>query len=392
MVVLEFRWCIINVVLMKVRRAYKFKLYSSDKLAKVASVAGSCRFVWNQVLALNLERLEQGKPIMRYNEAAKLLPEWKRTEALGWLKSVNAQALQQKLRDLDRAFLDCFDKKQPNKRTPRFKKRGKSVDSFRIPTAPKLVDNKIYVPKIGWLRYFKSREIEGRPCNFTISRAVDGFYVSIQTEIEMPEQTEITPIKPVGIDLGVNQHATLSDGAIYRLPSMTELKAKKKRLQQELARRKKFGANWRKTKRKLGRLERKMARVRKDFLHKTSTEIVKNHDAVYVEDLEITKMTAKVVGTGAGVKRRLNRSILEQGWGEFRRQLEYKAHAANARYNQVPAPYTSQRCSSCDHVHPKNRTSQSTFKCTSCGLALNADHNAAINILRLGHEPSVLAC
>ncbi len=380
-----------------IRKAFQFKLYKTKKLRLLSCSSGSCRFVWNKALALNNDLLKDGHKIQGYNDLCKLLPHWKEDLELCWLKDAPSQALQQCLKDLSRAYSDGFDKKQPLKSMPVFKKKSKSVESFRIPSSPKLRENRLFIPKLGWFKFHKSREIIGTPKNFTISEHCGSWYVSIQVEID--EKIPQHPFNSeVGVDVGISKHAVLSDGTIYRMPDLSYLEAKKKELQQELSRRKKFGQNWKKTKRKLSRVCSKIARVRNDYLHKTSTKITKNHSHIVVEDLKVKEMSksnkgnSEEHGSNVKAKAQMNKHILDQGWYEFRRMLKYKSEWNGGHLTVIAPHYTSQECFECGHIAPENRQSQAAFKCICCGHSENADLNAAKVILkRAGHSPSVLA-
>ena len=377
-------------------QAYKYRLRpNGEQQRQMSRMAGSCRFVWNRMLDLQKQRLDAGEPVLRYNKSALLLPEWKRE--LPWLKTdTHSQALQQTLKSLDRALMEAFDKKNP-KRFPRFKKKGLQ-DSFRYPQGCKLEqqNSRIYLPKIGWVRYRNSREVLGTVKNVTVSRSGDKWYVSIQTEreIEVPKHPANSA---VGIDLGIARFATLSDGS-YIEPLNSSKKHEKKlvREQRNLSRKVKFSNNWYKQKRKITRLHQRIGHVRTDFLHQLSTTISKNHAVVVLEDLQIKNMSASAKGSleqpGRNVnqKRGLNRSILDQGWGEFRRQLAYKQEWAGGLVLAVPPQNTSRTCPECGHVSADNRKTQAKFACVSCGHTENADLVAAINILAAGH--AVSAC
>jgi putative transposase len=162
------------------------------------------------------------------------------------------------------------------------------------------------------------------------------------------------------------------------------------RLQRKLARQKKFSNNWRKTKKALNALHHRIARARRDFLHKLSTALSKHHALIVVEDLRLKNMTASARGTveepgcNVAAKAGLNRALLGQGFGEFNRQLDYKLERLGGRLVKVPPQYTSQRCSRCGHTHAENRVSRDRFACTACGVAAHADVNAAANILLAG--------
>lgn len=197
------------------------------------------------------------------------------------------------------------------------------------------------------------------------------------------------------MDMGVARFATLSDGsAVTPLHSFRRHEKKLATLQRKLAN--KFSANWDKLKRRIQRLHRKIANVRNDFLHKLTTTISKNHALVVIEDLKVRNMSRSASGTieapGRSVRAKtgLNKSILDQGWFEFRRQLAYKLAWLGGTLLIIPPQYTSQTCSRCGCVDRANRPTRAKFKCTACGFELNADHNAALNILAAGH--AVSAC
>lgn len=229
-----------------------------------------------------------------------------------------------------------------------------------------------------------------------MSQSCGKWFISIQTEREV-EAPLHQAAAVVGVDLGVARFATLSDGQ-YIAP-LNSFKKHQRRLachRRSMARKQKFSKNWVKAKFKVQRLHRTIANVRNDFLHKTSPTISKNHALICIEDLKVANMSRSAKGskekTGLNVKAKsvLNRCILDQGWSELRRQLEYKQAWLGGWVVAVPPQYTSQRCSRCGHVHIANRTSQECFACKSCGYEVNADLNAARNILAAGH--AVLAC
>ncbi|HGN0308170.1 TPA: RNA-guided endonuclease InsQ/TnpB family protein, partial [Proteus mirabilis] len=183
----------------------------------------------------------------------------------------------------------------------------------------------------------------------------------------------------------VTKLATLSDGTVY--PPVSSFKVNQRklaRLQRKLSRKIKFSANWQKQKRKIQRL------------HTHIANISKNHAMIVIEDLKVSNMSKSAKGTterhGRNVKAKsgLNRSILEQGWYEMRRQLEYKQLWRGGQVVAIPPAYTSQKCACCGHTAKENRQSQSQFECLECGYTANADINGARNILAAGH--AVLAC
>jgi len=378
---------------MIIRKAFKFRLKANHEQARYFRQAvGCCRKAWNLTLAEQKQRLDKGLYCERYESFAKQLPLWKKTEALVWLREAPASALQQKLKDLGKALKDAFDKKQPLKKFPKFKKRGQG-DSFRIPQPDQftLEKKRIRLPKIGWVNFFNSRAIEGSPKQVTVSLQAGHWYISIQTEIEI-KAVQHPSTRSIGIDMGVSKLFALSDGSILvPINSFKQHQTKLAKLQRKLSKQQKFSGCWKRQKRKIQRLHSKIANCRRDYLHKSTSEISKNHAMIAIEDLKVSNMSASAKGNiespGKNVKAKsgLNRAILDQGWFEARRQLEYKQQWRGGVVIAVPPHYTSQTCSCCGHTDKHSRTSQSIFCCVSCGYESNADINAAKNILAAGH-------
>jgi len=201
----------------------------------------------------------------------------------------------------------------------------------------------------------------------------------------------------IGLDAGIAKLATLSDDTIFE--SVNSFKSNQKKLakrQSEMSRKVKFSNNWKKAKRQVQKLHSRINNLRRDYLHKVSTTIRKNHAMIVIGDLKVANLSKSAAGTvsqpGRNVRAKsgLNRSILDQGWYELRRQLEYKQRWRGGQVLAINPAYTSQKCACCGHTTQENRQSQSKFKCLECGYTENADINAARNILAAGH--AVLAC
>ena len=380
---------------MKRLQAFKFQLRPNVQQERnMKRFVGACRFVFNRALALQNENHNTGNKYIPYTKMVSWLVEWKNNYETHWLKDAPAQSLQQSLKDLERAYKNFFQKRAS---FPRFKKRGQN-DSFRYPQGIKLEqkNNRIFLPKLGWVRYRNSRHIIGTVKNVTVSYYCGKWYISIQTEYDVSE-----PVHPstsiIGLDVGIAKLATLSDGTIFQaINSFKKNQKKLARLQRQLSRKIKFSNNWQKQKRKIQRLYSHIANIRKDYLHKITTTISKNHAMIVIEDLKVKNMSKSATGTlnkpGRNVRAKsgLNRSILDQDWYEMRRQLEYKQFWRGGKVLAIPPAYTSQRCSCCGHITKENRLSQSKFVCKMCGYTANADVNGARNILAAGH--AVLAC
>ncbi len=367
---------------MVLRKAFRVRLRpkTDSEFDGFSRYAGCCRFVWNKGLALQIDMIRSGKRCLPYTDMAGLLTAWKKEHP--FLQEAPSQALQQRLMDLDKALREAFDPKNP-KQFPRLKKKHKSVPSFRYPQGFAIDGSRIYLPKFGWARFFRSCAITGVSKNVTVSRQGKHWYASVQTEQEVPDPVHMSD-RSVGIDFGVARLITLSDGTYYE--PRTSLKKMLRILaiaQRKLARMVKRSRNWQKQKRKIGELHVRVANVRRNHLHLISNEISKNHAVIAVEDLRVKNMTASAKGTkenpGKNVRQKagLNRAILDQGWSEFKRQIEYKQLWRGGRIILVDPRNTSRECSSCGHTSPDNRQGQAHFHCGECGYTDNADVNAA---------------
>lgn len=290
---------------MLIRRAFKFELKPDGRQAcQIGKFCGCARYVYNRTLSLEKSLYaKDDKHSFRYAEVTKRLPEWKNKHP--FLKDCHSQVLQQSLKDLDRAYTNFFEKRA---NFPKYKKKFQQ-DSIRFPQGVELdeVKQKIRLPKIGWVGYRKSQDIIGTIKNVTVIRRGDKWDVSIQTEYEDNPPAPIS--SEIGIDMGVKHFATLSDGKVFEpLSPFKREREKLAKLQRKLARQKKGSRNSRKTKRKIARLHRHIADSRRDFLHKTSTQIAQNHSTVYVEDLKVSNMSASAAGTKRIRAKRLSRS------------------------------------------------------------------------------------
>lgn len=381
---------------MKRLQAFKFELQPNGEQAQhMRRFAGSCRFVYNKALALQKTNHEAGEKFIGYVAMAANLPLWKRETGFEWLKDSPSQALQHALKDLEKAFKNFFEKRAD---FPRFKKKGMG-DSFRFPDPKQIkldqANGRIFLPKLGWLRYRNSREALGELRNVTVSQSGGKWFVSIQTRREV--EAELPQGGIVGIDMGIARFATLSDGSHFDpLNSFKKHQFRLKKYQRRMAKKVKFSANWKKAKAKVTQIHIDIGNARKDYLHKASTSISQNHAIVCIEDLQIRNMSksskgnAETHGKKVRQKSGLNRAILDQGWGEFRRQLDYKLAWHGGHLIAVPPHNTSRTCPACGYVSGENRKTQAKFECVECGYENNADEVGAINVLERGQR--LLAC
>ncbi|ETS29331.1 MULTISPECIES: RNA-guided endonuclease InsQ/TnpB family protein [Photorhabdus] len=385
---------------MLILKAYKFRLEpTEEQLPRLRQLCGCARFVWNHGLQVTKHILDSGGKLPSAFELNRMLTGWKKTPEYAFLQEAYTDNLQQKLKDLQGAWRRSFDKTLAAK-APVWKRKNDGRDSIRFVNFEKyclLENRRVRLPSgLGWIKFRQSQEVNGKIKNATISQSVGKWYVSFQVEIEASEpHHESTTM--VGLDAGISKLATLSDGTIYE--PVNSFKTRQRKLakrQRQLSRKVKFSANWQKQKRKIQRLHSHIANIRRDYLHKTTTKISKNHAMIVIEDLKVSNMsksakgTAEQPGRSVRAKSGLNRAILDQGWYEMRRQLEYKQRWRGGQVLAVPPAYTSQRCACCGHTAKENRISQSQFECLECGYTENADINGARNILAAGH--AVLAC
>jgi putative transposase len=376
---------------MQILSAFKYELMPNGEQArKMRRFAGACRFVFNKALALQNENYRNGGKFIGKFAMKKRFTEWRNSPDTPWLADAPRHPVDEAILNLDRAFQNFFAKRAD---FPSFKRKGQSADSFRYPD-PKQVkldraNGRISLPKLGYMRYRNSRAPVGEVRNVTVSSKGGKWYVSILTRREVDQPVPHGPA--VGIDVGIARFATLSDGShVDPLNSFKKHEQRLAKYQRRMSRKTKFSNNWKKAKARVQKIQTGIANARNDFLHKASTTISKNHALVCIEDLRIGSMSKSSAGTveapGKKVSQKsgLNKSILDQGWGEFRRQIEYKTAWRGGFTVAVPAAYTSQTCPSCDHVAKENRKTQALFACVACQYENNADHVGAINILARG--------
>jgi len=385
---------------MRLLKGHRFRLDLTEAQDEFcARTAGVCRFVWNLALEQRSQAWTHGRHSVRYNAQSGDLAGLK--ALCPWVSEAPHHCLQQTLRDLDRAFQNFFEGRAAY---PKFRRKGLH-DAFRFPDPAQFVVDearqRMKLPKLGWVAYRNGRgrhalKLAGRAKSVTVSREGGHWFASVLCEVEVADPLPIHGIA-VGVDLGVAQAITLSTGEVLPVRGMTAREERKlARLQRELARRKKGSRNRARTQQKLARFHARVARRRRDDIHKATTYLAKNHRLVVVEGLRVKDMTrapkakaapdrpGRFLRNGASAKAGLNRAILARGWGEVRRQLEYKAAWYGSKVAAVDPAYTSQRCEVCGHTEAGNRPAQSKFKCRACGHEAHADVNAARNILAAG--------
>lgn len=348
----------------------KLNNYQKHKLIKHCGVA---RHAWNWGLALTKQILDHNREFpddkIKFPTGITLhkwLVVMVKPEC-PWYYEVSKCAPQYALRQLGEAWKHAFKK---TKKPPRFKKKGRS-DSFTVDGSLKVDHFRVKVPVIGWLRTYERLPVSQKPKSFTISRTADRWFISWKIEIEPTNHPK--SIDTVGVDLGIKTLATFSTGEVCNgAKSYRKYEEKLSRLQW-LNRQKIRGSNnWKKAQVKIARLHRKITNIRKDTLHKLSTYLAKNHGKIVIEDLNVSGMMAN---------HKLAKAIADMGFYEFRRQLEYKCELYGCELVIANRWFASSKtCSSCGTKKEKLSLSQRVFKCHNCGLEIDRDLNAAINL------------
>ncbi|WP_242269165.1 IS200/IS605 family element RNA-guided endonuclease TnpB [Bacillus cereus group sp. BfR-BA-01352] len=370
---------------MLVNKAYKFRIYpNKEQEILIAKTIGCSRFVFNHFLGMWNDTYKETGKGLTYNACSAQLPQLK--IELEWLKEVDSTAIQSALKNLADAYKRFF-KKQNDK--PRFKSKKNNVQSYTTKHTNgniAIVDNKIKLPKLGFVKFAKSREIDGRIMNATVRRnSSEKYFVSILTEVEIQPLEKAD--SAIGIDLGITDFAILSDGhKIDNNKFTSKMEKKLKREQRKLSNRALIAKNkgihlldaknYQKQKRKVARLHERVINQRDDFLNKLSTEIIKNHDIICIEDLNTKGMLRN---------HKLAKSISDVSWSAFVSKLEYKATWYGKTIVKVSRWFpSSQICSDCGHHDGKKSLEIRDWTCPICHANHDRDINASKNILAEG--------
>jgi len=368
-------------------KAQKVRLYPNKEQQQIiSSQIGGARYVYNRALALRKFAYSKfGLKIGKFaliNHITKL----KKREKTSWLREIDSQAIQQSIANMDKAYQHFFQ----GGGYPKFKSRHHSRQSYQYPQRVKIEGNKVFLPKVGWVKCKGLRkEFVGKIKTVMVSYEAYQYHASILIDIEEQEVRNNHNFKSIGIDVGVSLVVADSNGRKVKPLDLERELSKLRTKAQQLSRKKKGSNNRAKAKAKIAKQNLRIANMRKDFLHKLSKQYSENQTVV-VEDLKIKNMTSKTKGTvekpskNASAKRGLNRVITQQSWGLFFELLEYKLSQRGGQLIKVDPRYTSQTCNECGHISKENRKSQDKFVCTACGHIANADVNASKNILARG--------
>ena len=365
---------------MKIQRAYKTELKLNNKQRTAClQHAGAARFTYNwgidrKQMVYYLNQLPV--PHIRTPTSIDLhreLNQLKKTK-YPWFYETSKCSPQEALRDLDKAFKNFFSHRA---KYPNFKSRNKGIGSFRLTGSIKVFEDFIQLPRLGKLRLKEKKYIPISSIHIlsaTVSEKASHWYVSVQVEeeIEIPTNTGV----PAGADIGINKLVVVSDGAIYNNPkALRRYERKLKRQQRSLSRKKKGSRNRKKDIFKLQKVHRKIANIRRDAIHKVTSELARTKSVIGIEDLNVEGMLKNHC---------LAKSISDVAFGEFRRQMEYKTQWKGSKLVIADRWYPSSKmCSRCGNVKDDLKLSDRMYNCVKCGLTIDRDLNSSINLERL---------
>jgi len=361
------------------KKSYKYRIYPTRKQQKaMETTLDECRWLYNHLLEERKTLWEEhGESTTLYRQHNELPP---LKDERPSLKTVHAQVLQNVAVRIDLAFKAFFRRVKAGEKPgfPRF--RGKfRYDSFTYPQwekSCKVEGDRIYLPKIGHVKIILHRPFHGTPKTCTVRRTPTGkWFVTISCEVEPqplpPQDVEAT----VGIDVGLESFATFHTGEKIENPRFFRREEKElAKAQRRFAKTEKGTPQHQKRRKVVARVHERITNKRQDFIHQHSHRIVEQYAVIAVEDLHTNRMVHNHC---------LAKSIHDAAWSGFFSALTYKAACAGRQFVAVNPAYTSQDCSACGHRQAK-ALSERTHHCPCCGLTLDRDHNAALNILRLG--------
>lgn len=366
---------------MQILKAYKTELNPNDTQKRIfMQCCGASRWCYNWGLAAMIEARAQGRKSSVYAEKKRLNAI--KDEIAPWLRELSYTVEQDAFERLKVAYENFFRRVKAGEKPgfPKFKSRKNSIGSFNLRGNLHVTETRIKLPVIGWVRIYEhgymptAKAVE--LCSVTVSERAGHWEASLLVKEEREEPIPATG-EPVGVDFGIKILATISDGRVYENPKALRLaQSALKRAQREVSRRVKGSANRRKSVVKLARAHRRVANIRKWALNQISHDLVKNKPrAIVIEDLNVRGMLANHC---------LAQAISDVGFAELRRQIEYKAARAGVAVLFADRWYPSSKtCSECGHVKPELTLADREYVCHECGVVLDRDLNAAMNLKKL---------
>ncbi|MFR8315960.1 IS200/IS605 family element RNA-guided endonuclease TnpB [Eubacterium ventriosum] len=358
------------------QKGIKFRIYPNREQQKLINqTLGCCRLIYNKGLAMRNEAYENGRKV-GFSQTSAMLTELKRSDAFAFLKAVDSIALQQSLRDLDRGFVNFFQKRAAH---PIFKSKHNRHQSYRTVNQGdniRIAGKYIKLPKLGYVKIRQSMEV-GKIKNVTIEHTPTGKYFAV-LNVEFEPQPRPNKGGRVGIDVGIKEFYSDSNGNVVSNPKYLEKTMRKLiREQRKLSRKQKNSNNRNKQRVKVASIHEKIANQRNDFLQKQSTLLIRENQTICIEDLKVKNMIRN---------HKLAQHIGSASWSKFFDMLAYKSIWYGNDVVKVPTMYpSSQTCSCCGYKNPlvKNLSIR-VWECPDCHAVHNRDTNASINILKKG--------
>ena len=363
-------------------RAYKYRLYPNKKQQELINkTIGCCRFVYNHYLAQRIELYKTEQKSINYNACANDLKNLKKQYE--WLREVDSISLQQTLKDLDLAYQNFFRRVKNGEKEvgfPKFKSKKNPKQSYRtqkINNNISIDGSKIKLPKLGLIKFANSRCFNGRITSCTISKTNAGkYFVSVLVEEEIQELPQNN--NAIGFDLGIKKYMVTSDGEIVENPrTLNKYEKKLIKLQRQLAKKQKGSNRYKKQALKIAKLHEKIRDTRTDFLHKLSSQIIKENQLIISENLNVKGMVQN---------HKLAKAISDVSWSEFCRMIGYKSKWYGRTYHKIDRYFaSSQTCNVCGYKNTDTKDlNVRQWICPQCNTNHDRDVNAAVNILNQG--------
>ena len=366
-------------------KAYKYRLYPNGEQRTFFEKSFGCaRYVYNWALNKRIEAYQQRKERLSCVDLCKMLTDLKKEEDKLWLNEVSSECLQQSIRCMDSAFTRFFREK---KGFPKYKSKKDARKSYKAINGVRIdfETNRIKLPKIGWMKFYKNRTFEGKVGTVTVSKNATGKYfvsVLVNDGIETPLKPNIEYNTSVGIDVGIKDFAVFSNGKVFENPKYLEkAEMRLKTLQRRFARRQKGSNRREKARLKLAKAYEKVTNCRANFIHQVTSRIVRENQTIIIEDLNVSGMMKN---------HNLAKHISSASWSEFFRQLQYKCEWYGRNLIKIGRFEPSSKMCTCGYVNKGLKLSQREWTCPNCGQRNDRDLLAAINIKRFGLQSQKL--
>lgn len=362
-------------------KAFKYRLDpTKDQIVQMEKTFGCCRYIYNWALDMKIKAYQSEKKSLSAVDLCKQLTLLKKEDDHNWLNDVSNECLQQSIRCMDQSFTKFF---REHTGFPKFKSKHRNKNAFKNINSVRFdfENNRIKIPVIGWIRFFSNRIFEGEVGTITISKSATGKYyasVLIDDGVSNPDKFPISPDTSVGIDVGINDFAVLSNGQVFENPKHLESAQKRLScLQRRMSRKQKGSNRYKRAKHNVSVCHERIRNRRRDFLHKVSKKMVSENQTIIIEDLNVKGMLKNHC---------LAKSIASASWSEFFRMLQYKSDWLGVNLIRIGIFEPSSKMCGCGYIHRDLKLSDRIWTCPECGSVNDRDLLAACNIKKFGLE------